>query len=653
MRIRRQDTETYPIRPGLGAPQLVCVQWAIDEGTTKGPIRIDLRKDALGRLEADLLDPDLHHEHHNGAFDYAVLCAAYPHLTRAVFNMLGEGRGRDTLLRQQLQEIAAGTMPEKRPPKGYWSLAGLNKRLRGVEMAKGEDTFRLRYALLDGVPVGQWPQDAIDYATDDIVGLRGLSDYQAALPYQPPDEWAQVAAAFCLQLAAVWGLHVDADRLEAARDALIIDDRRCVDLLTEAGLFRDGSVKQDAVRAAVERACKEAGTKPPRTAPSGKFPEGQVRADAETCEDLAEYDPVLTLLSEHNTNSKMLTTYLEPMAFGTKYAMGSRPNALVNTGRTSWGGGRLTETNPWWPEPPEGTKYDPPEIKVGTNLQNWPAEHGIRDCVKPRPGFYFASVDYNSLELRTLGQACLWLLGRSTFAEGYQKDPNWDPHTYFGGRLVGLDYVAALERKATDKTFKKGPRATGKATNFALPGGVGARRMQHMFLKMFKDGDLPKAYSLDECYGIKAEWLNAYPEMQEYFDVASWHVETGTPVKQLVSNRVRRRVTFPSCANTWFQGLAADLAKRALFYVTRACYADPSSPLFGSRVVAFIHDEIFLEVPIEKASEAARETERLMVLAATELCPDVPFQAEAALMTYWTKKAEPKFDLTGGLIPSH
>ena len=35
--------------------------------------------------------------------------------------------------------------------------------------------------------------------------------------------------------------------------------------------------------------------------------------------------------------------------FGTKFAMTSRPNTLVNTGRTSWSGAKHTPANPWWP----------------------------------------------------------------------------------------------------------------------------------------------------------------------------------------------------------------------------------------------------------------------------------------------------------------
>ena len=646
---RRQDTETFPIREGLLAPKLVCVQWAKDTAQHHGPINIDLREGARATLEDDLYDDDVLFEMHNGSFDWAVLCNAYPELTQQVFRMLANQRGRDTLLRQKLQQIAAGTMPEN-TPKGYWSLAGIAKRTLGVEVDKGEDTYRLKYALLDDVPVAQWPAEAVQYATGDITTLRAVSEYQLRQPYQPPDEWLQVAADFCLQLAAVWGLRVDEWRLGWAQMVMLADDARCVDLLTEAGLFKDGSVNRAAVQAAVERACKAANIPVPRTNPTKTRPEGSVKYDAETTEALAEHDAALTALSQHTTATKMLNVYLEPMQHGVKQAMTSRPNVLVNTGRTSWAGAKHRPTNPWWPDAPDGFQYAKQEIKVGTNLQNWPQMPGIRDCVVSRPGTYLCSVDYNSLELRTLGQACLWLLGRSTFADGYRQDPNWDPHSYFGGQLIGIDYATAMQRVKTDKSFKNGPRKVGKTANFSLPGGAGARRLAGTFDELYKVGELPKPYSVDECRAIREQWLDAYPEMRDYFELANWHSESRVPIKQLVSNRVRAGCTYASAANTWFQGLAADLAKRALFYVTQACYGDPMSPLFGARVVAFIHDELLVEVPIELAHECAMEIERLMVMAAQEVCPDVPFAAEAALMTFWNKAASPKF-VDGRLVP--
>jgi DNA polymerase I-like protein with 3'-5' exonuclease and polymerase domains len=240
------------------------------------------------------------------------------------------------------------------------------------------------------------------------------------------------------------------------------------------------------------------------------------------------------------------------------------------------------------------------------------------------------------------------LIGYSTFAKGYQADPNWDPHTYFGGQLVGITYEEALKRKKEDKSFKK-IRAVAKAANFSFPGGVGAKTLHGQFMSLYESGQLEKPYSLDECYAIKDSWLAAYPEMKEYFDIAQYHAQTGDPVVMPVSGRVRGGLSFCNAANTWFQGIASDLAKRAFYRVSQASYVESGSPLYGSRPLVFIHDEILAEVPIDKAHEAALEIQRLMSVEGNNVCPDVPILAEAALATRWIKAMEPAYTHEGRL----
>ena len=81
----RADSETYPIRPGLLTPKMVCIQYALDEAHPK----ILLRKDAGGVLE-DALDSTALLEFHNGAYDMAVFANEYPHLLPKIFKTLGD-----------------------------------------------------------------------------------------------------------------------------------------------------------------------------------------------------------------------------------------------------------------------------------------------------------------------------------------------------------------------------------------------------------------------------------------------------------------------------------------------------------------------------------------------------------------------------------
>ena len=89
--------------------------------------------------------------------------------------------------------------------------------------------------------------------------------------------------------------------------------------------------------------------------------------------------------------------------------------------------------------------------------------------------------------------------------------------------------------------------------------------------------------------------------------------------------------------------MSADGAKRALFAVSMACYVVPTDALFGSRVIAFIHDENCLETPIATAHEAALSCVSHMEREMQVVLPNIPVRATPALSTGWIKAAEPRY----------
>jgi hypothetical protein len=109
-----------------------------------------------------------------------------------------------------------------------------------------------------------------------------------------------------------------------------------------------------------------------------------------------------------------------------------------------------------------------------------------------------------------------------------------------------------------------------------------------------------------------------------------------------LTGRVRGRVGFTQARNTPFQGLAADGAKLALYDLIRA----------GYRVVAFVHDEVVIELPgdADHAAEA-RRVEKIMNRAMEVVTGDVPVAVEYALSRMWSKRARAVFDAEGRLIP--
>ena len=102
-----------------------------------------------------------------------------------------------------------------------------------------------------------------------------------------------------------------------------------------------------------------------------------------------------------------------------------------------------------------------------------------------------------------------------------------------------------------------------------------------------------------------------------------------------LTRRVRGRVSFTQARNTPFQGLAADGAKLALWNLTRERY----------RVVAFIHDEVVIELPedADHAAEALR-VEQIMNRSMEQVTGEVPVACEYALSRRWSKKAKAVFN---------
>lgn len=610
------DCETWAIQPGLLAPPLVCLQYAYDDAEPT----IVLKDGARAVFLEALRSPDTFLVAFNGAYDYAVLAAAFPDLLPLIFRALASKRARDLLIREILKTIKDGTLKQASKTRGYFRLASVAARYLHKDVAKGEDSWQLRYDELDGVPLEEWPAEAVEYCKEDIRLLQELEQCEELNPdphlagYDFPDEWMQAFSAFTLHLEAVHGTRIAPEKLDVVESALLRQQEELLGVLNSSGLMVDGVMKAEVARDLIVKACEAKKVPVPRT------PKGNIKTDEATVEAVAPGSLPLEARVAYKGNQKVLSTYLGPMRAGTQRAMNSRPNVLVASGRTSWA----------------GTEID--GEREGTNLQNFPKKGGVRECFVPRPGFVWLGVDYASLELHTLAQACLWICGRSKLAEGFQKDRDYDPLTEFGSQLASMSVKEALALKAKGgapwKAFKEGPRQNAKAALYGLPGGMGARK--------FKDTariQYGLELSMRQTYSLIDGYFKFLPEMRDYFKYVDYISGKGV-MRQFVSGRLRGGIGYPDCANSYFQGLAADGAKMANNVVSMECYVVPTSPLFGSRIVAFVHDELDLEVPEDKAHEAAMRVVSLMESEMNKVTPNVPNKAVPALSRCWLKDAE-------------
>ncbi len=645
------DSETFKIKPGLLAPKLVCVSYATHRG--KDPLRAEgagkgsftrtvgllHREEGLAFVRKQLAGPDIL-VGQNIPYDFAVFCARDASLLPLVFEAYEAGRVRCTRIRQKLLDIAAGEHKfyrEKQEDgsiktfKTKHSLDALVWRHFHRVLPK-QGTFRLRYSELDEVPIEKWPEEAKTYAMRDAVETLDVGFAQQRIAYDSeydvdsfkplPDEIPQTAAAFALHLMSVWGLRTDKKRVIELRDAILRDSEEARAKLLEWGYLRGDGVKGKKagsrdlakIRERVVHVCAERGLIPQLT------DTGLVSTDGDFLESLD--DEHLNQLAEVQHGNWILTSWVPTLLAGADHPINPPYNPLMETGRTACGDG--TDTS--------------------FNIQNPPRKGGVRECFIPRPGRLFCGCDYDTIELRAWAQACLDLVGESEMAKILIAGR--DPHSDFGAWLGGMSYEEFAERLKQGDPRAEELRQFAKIANFGIPGGMSAEALVAY----------AKGYGInltfDQARELHRRWKQRFPEEKPYFSVIKTLTRgsEGT-ITQLRSGRIRGGVSYTQGANGFFQGLTADGAKAAIWAVTRACYVDRKSPLYGSRCGLFLHDELIPEVPEVSGHEAAMELRRIMVDEMQKYMPDVPVKASPVLMRRWYKGAKAVY-VNERLVPS-
>jgi len=256
------------------------------------------------------------------------------------------------------------------------------------------------------------------------------------------------------------------------------------------------------------------------------------------------------------------------------------------------------------------------------NIQNLPRS-GIREVLVPAPGHCFIIADYAGIELVTLAQHCLSRYGHSKMAELINEGR--DLHTELARHILKTDDVTTEDRRKA------------KALNFGIPGGLGADSLCDYAASTFG-----VEMSLAEAKKFKSAYLKLFPEVAE-------HLRSGNGQDEVVSTlsgRIAAKSTYCQARNFVFQGLASDGAKRALFNLERA----------GLRTVAFIHDEVIVEVPYHGTDDASlesqgRQIETIMVDSMRHFTPDVAVKVEWYASDRWSKDGKLVRDDRGSVVP--
>lgn len=697
------DTETCLIwdaekrlgTPGVKAPPLVCT-------SSTYPGAELLHHPDAAEFALHLLRNHAFTGHHI-AYDMAVLGAHEPMLLPEIFAAYERDQITCTIARQKLIDNSRGLLNgwlriDGKNERINYDLSMTSQRLLGTPVQK-EDTWRLRYGELRDVPLSWWPRDAKEYAILDGRVPAALYDVQERERDVLADQYRTSRASFLGTLIGAWGFHCDPRAVRALADAAKEERDRLMVALVREGLVRaprplksgpnkgkytEATRNEKATKerlfnayarrgerpplspktAEIERATGEAWVLPSATSPGADprfaaaweeaagrvLKPDQVSIDSDACRD--SLDPVLIAYGRYSQLEKRLNTDVPMLEAGVTVPIQVRYDELKANGRM----GTSNPNSQNWPR--EQGKDSPLAFAaraLGIPFEEAKTRHlagdkavkvgpSVRECVIPRPGMLFASADFAQIELHTLAQVCLKMLGRSRLAEALNA--GMDPHLALAAQVMGISYEEAKTRlKAKDDTVKY-QRQASKPPNFGLPGGLGIKRLQEL-----AKNDYGIIFTDDEAKKFKADWHATWPEMRPYLDKINGFVEAGGTIRQLFSDRVRGKMGYCDCANTFFSGLAADLAKDAGWHVLRSCYVDTRSILWGSRVVMFTHDEFVLESPDYKAAECAEELARIMVEIGKLWLPDVTPKAEPCLMARWSKEAETKRDENGRLTP--
>jgi len=406
-------------------------------------------------------------------------------------------------------------------------------------------------------------------------------------------------------------------------------------LLTSYGLIRaNGSRDTKAAAARMEQVCKAQKLEVKQTA------KGKVKLTEEAC--IATGDAALLAYAEYTSLSNVLKKDVMSLkaAAGAGMPIQSRFEVLKATGRTGSSGGKIKKGQ-------DRTAY-------GFQLQNVrrdpkPNPDGsypptVRGCFVPRPGYYLCSIDYGQMELHAWAQVCLDLLGFSDLAK--MLNDGIDVHCKLGAMTIGRTYEEVYANRKKEP-WAKDARQIAKCSNFGNPGGLGAARF-----RAYAKGSWGLDISEEQAVKLRDFWFAMLSEARPYFDLIGKLTGDGSnyEIIQTRSGRVRGDVGFTDGANGFFQALAADCAKEAGFQLSEACYACRDHPLFGSRIVDFVHDEFLFEVPIDRAHEAAWAANSILEAAGKRWMPGCPPKSEPALMERWYKDAESVTE-NGRLIP--
>lgn len=308
--------------------------------------------------------------------------------------------------------------------------------------------------------------------------------------------------------------------------------------------------------------------------------------NADVLESIANKHPIVPMILEYRTLSKLSTTYVDSLL--KQIHADGRVHSIFKQTETRTG--RISSTEP--------------------NMQNIPVRKELgremRRFFIAREGCLLVDADYSQIELRVLASVC----GDENMQQAFLSGS--DIHTSTAAQVFGLpeDFVSPEMRSAA------------KAVNFGIIYGIGP-------FSLSKDIGV----SVAEAKKYIQSYLDNYPKVTEFMNKTVADGEKNGYVSTIfgrrryipelsASNKNVQAFGKRAAMNAPIQGAAADIIKLAMVKVYRRLKAE----LPEVHLILQVHDELILEAPEAQAERAAallKEEMEAAVKLAVPLTVDV------------------------------
>ncbi len=324
-----------------------------------------------------------------------------------------------------------------------------------------------------------------------------------------------------------------------------------------------------------------------------KTPKGQASTAESALQGLMDLHPVVPLLLEHRSLSKLKSTYTDRLPQQVSPQTGRVHTSFHQTGTST---GRLSSSDP--------------------NLQNIPVRspegRRIREAFIAPPGSVLLAADYSQIELRILAHWC----ADPALLAAFQNDQ--DVHRATAAEIFSTPpgAVSADQRRAA------------KAINFGLIYGMSAFGLARQL-----------GISREAAQAYLQRYFERYPSVKNFMDQLRLQARQQGYVETLLGRRLYlpdlqarnaalRQAAERAAINAPMQGSAADFIKRAMLALDAWLQHSGSQ----ARMLLQVHDELVLEVPESELATVSAQVRHLM----EQVYPlRVPLRVEIGLGPNW------------------